>query len=92
MVELERGEQSEGVVMTVHDVARYLRLSESKVYQMTRRGAVPAVRMGKTWRFRKDILDEWMRRESEKSPCFSGSPSVHAEECPPEKAMDPGRP
>ncbi len=64
----EQGKESEiGSVMTVHDVARYLRLSEAKVYQMTRDGHVPAIRLGKTWRFRKDLIDEWIRRETEKS-------------------------
>jgi len=57
----------EGVVMTVHEVAKYLRLSEAKVYQMTKKGHVPAIRLGKTWRFRKDLLDEWLRREMEKT-------------------------
>jgi len=65
---IEQGEETElGLVMTVHEVARYLRLSEAKVYQMTRKGHVPAIRLGKTWRFRKDLIDEWIRRETEKS-------------------------
>jgi excisionase family DNA binding protein len=60
-------EKTPELVMTVHEVARYLRLSEAKVYQMTRKGYVPAIRLGKTWRFRKDLIDEWIRRETEKS-------------------------
>jgi excisionase family DNA binding protein len=65
---IEQDERTElGLVMTVHEVARYLRLSEAKVYQMTRMGHVPAIRLGKTWRFRKDLIDEWIRRETEKS-------------------------
>jgi excisionase family DNA binding protein len=65
---IEQGKETElGSVMTVHEVARYLRLSEAKVYQMTRNGHVPAIRLGKTWRFRKDLIDEWIRRETEKS-------------------------
>ena len=50
-------------VLTVHDVAEYLRLSEAKVYRMAREGRVPAFRLGKSWRFRKDLIDEWMLRE-----------------------------
>lgn len=67
----EKEVELEGVVMTVHEVAKYLRLSEAKVYQMTRKGHVPAIRLGKTWRFRKDLLDEWLRREMEKTCHFS---------------------
>jgi len=67
MTELEQGAQPDAVVMTVHEVARYLRLSEAKVYRMSRIGVVPAIRLGKAWRFRKDLIDEWMRRETEKA-------------------------
>ena len=52
-------------IMTVHEVAEYLRLSEAKVYKMANEGHVPALRMGKTWRFKKELIDEWIRRETE---------------------------
>jgi excisionase family DNA binding protein len=51
-------------VLTVHDVAAYLRLSEAKVYRLAREGSVPAFRLGKSWRFRKDLIDAWMLRET----------------------------
>jgi len=60
-------EHDPGVMMTIHDVARYLRLSEAKVYQMAKEGLLPALRMGKTWRFKRELLDEWIRREVETS-------------------------
>jgi len=49
------------VIMTVKDVAAYLRMSEAKVYRLVKEGALPVVRIGKTWRFRKDLLDEWLK-------------------------------
>jgi excisionase family DNA binding protein len=52
-------------IMTVHDVARYLRLSEAKVYKLARQGCLPAIRLGRSWRFKKDLIDEWMRKEIE---------------------------
>jgi excisionase family DNA binding protein len=52
-------------IMTVHDVAKYLRLSEAKVYKMANEGRVPALRMGKSWRFKRELIDEWIRRETE---------------------------
>jgi excisionase family DNA binding protein len=54
-------------IMTVHDVAEYLRLSEAKVYRMANDRQVPALRMGKAWRFKKELIDEWIRRETEES-------------------------
>ncbi len=58
---------SNGCIMTVHDIAMYLRLSEAKVYKLAKDGQLPALRVGKSWRFRKDLIDEWMRREMEQA-------------------------
>jgi len=52
------------VVMNVHEVARYLRLSEAKIYRMAKQGAIPAFQVGRSWRFRKDLIDEWIVRLS----------------------------
>ena len=64
MEERMLGKNGEAVIMTVHDVAQYLRLSEAKVYKMAQTGRVPAFRIGKTWRFTKEMIDEWIRREA----------------------------
>jgi excisionase family DNA binding protein len=61
------GKVSTECIMTVHDVAEYLRLSEAKVYKMANEGRVPALRMGKSWRFKRDLIDEWIRRETEQA-------------------------
>ncbi len=60
----EGSENERSSVLTVHEVAGYLHLSEAKVYRLARTGAMPAFRLGKSWRFRKDLLDSWMLRES----------------------------
>ena len=71
----ERGFEADAdiVIMTVHDVAEYLRLSEAKVYKMANEGRVPALRIGKTWRFKKELIDEWIRRETELTLRLDGS-------------------
>lgn len=58
------GDRVGEVMMKVSDVAKYLRLSEAKVYRMANNGQLPAIRFGKTWRFNKTIIDEWIRRET----------------------------
>jgi excisionase family DNA binding protein len=55
---------TDSVIMTVKDVAEYLRMSEAKVYRLVREGLLPVVRIGKTWRFRKDLLDDWLKESS----------------------------
>lgn len=46
-------------ILTVRDVAKYLRLSEAKVYRLAKGGLIPSFRLGGSWRFRKDLLEEW---------------------------------
>lgn len=52
-------------IMTVRDVAEYLRVSEAKVYRLAKDGELPVFRIGKAWRFRKDLLDDWLSRRVE---------------------------
>jgi excisionase family DNA binding protein len=54
-------------ILTVHEVAEYLRMSEAKVYRLAKEGCLPVVRIGKTWRFRKDLLDDWLIQRTELS-------------------------
>jgi excisionase family DNA binding protein len=53
-------------IMTVHDVASYLRLSEAKVYRLAKSGCFPSFRLGKSWRFRRDLIDEWIIKETQR--------------------------
>ena len=46
--------------MTVKDVARYLRVHDITIYRMIHRGRLPAVRIGRVWRFHKDQIDRWL--------------------------------
>lgn len=55
------------MILTVREVAEYLRMSETKVYRLVRERHLPAIRIGKSWRFRKDLLDEWLSQCTEAS-------------------------
>jgi len=52
-------------ILTVREVAEYLRMSEAKVYRLAKERRLPAIRIGKAWRFRKDLLDEWLSQCTE---------------------------
>ena len=52
-------------ILTVREVADYLRLSEAKVYRLAKEHRLPAIRIGKSWRFRRDLLDEWLSQCTE---------------------------
>jgi excisionase family DNA binding protein len=45
-------------VMTAREVADLLRMPTSTVYELARRGELPARRLGRTWRFLRPRLEE----------------------------------
>jgi excisionase family DNA binding protein len=44
--------------MTAREVAELLRLPVSTVYELARRGELPACRLGRTWRFLRSQIQE----------------------------------
>ncbi len=62
-----------GGIMTVHHVAKYLRLSEAKIYRMARTGGLPAFRIGRTWRFNKGTIDDWIRERTRSTAIQQGA-------------------
>jgi len=51
-------------LMTIKEVADYLRLSKVTVYKMTRQGKIPALKIGKQWRYNKSEIDTWVKQKS----------------------------
>lgn len=47
-------------VMTIDDLAAYLKLSKSTLYKLSQEGNVPGQKVGKHWRFRKETIDRWL--------------------------------
>lgn len=52
------------MIMTVTEVAEYLRLGEATVYRLAQEGEIPGVKVGRSWRFKKGLIDAWFRGES----------------------------
>ncbi len=49
-----------GDLMTLAEVAAYLRLSKDTVYRMASGGKLPASKVGSQWRFRRDDVEQWL--------------------------------
>ena len=45
--------------MTIEEVAKYLKLKPQTIYTWAQKGKIPAAKIGKEWRFRKDLVDIW---------------------------------
>lgn len=50
----------ENDILTLDEVAEYLRVSERTVYNWAQKGMVPAAKIGTSWRFRKSDIDQWL--------------------------------
>ncbi len=49
--------------MTVHELAAYLHLDEGTVTKLVTAGKIPAVTVDRQFRFRKDVIDEWIEQQ-----------------------------
>jgi len=45
--------------MTLEEVAEYLRLKPQTIYTWAQEKKIPGAKLGKEWRFKKSIIDEW---------------------------------
>lgn len=60
---LARGdEMNQDTLLNVKQVAQYLQLKESTIYSWAQDGKIPAIKIGRTWRFRRVDLDGWLER------------------------------
>jgi excisionase family DNA binding protein len=48
-------------MMTIEELAVYLRVHKQTIYRLVKRSAIPAIRIGHQWRFEKASIDEWLR-------------------------------
>ncbi|MCX5724469.1 MAG: helix-turn-helix domain-containing protein [Nitrospirae bacterium] len=54
----------ESEILTVLDVAEFLRVPKSTVYKLARHGELPASKIGKHWRFLRRDIHQWMHSRS----------------------------
>ena len=62
--DMERGPS----IMTLEEVAKYLRVHKSTIYRMAREGAIPSSKVANQWRFRKARIDEWLMEQEQEGP------------------------
>lgn len=50
----------DGDILTIEEVAKYLRVSERTVYDWAQKGEIPAGKIGTVWRFKKSEVENWV--------------------------------
>lgn len=56
-------EETRPTIMTVNELAKYLRLHEQTVYRMAKEGTLPSYKVGNRWRFDKPSIDTWLKAQ-----------------------------
>ncbi len=49
-------------LMTIEEVADYLRVKKRTVYDWLKKGKIPAIKTVGQWRFKKEKIDEWLEK------------------------------
>ena len=52
-------------VFDLQGACEYLKLADSTMYKYVKAGKIPGFRVGRVWRFKKETLDDWMRKKTE---------------------------
>src|SRR5262245_58516287 len=53
-----------GDILTIRDVAVYLKLPVSTAYRLAERRRLPGCKVGRQWRFHRAALEDWFRRQA----------------------------
>jgi excisionase family DNA binding protein len=52
--------------LTLEQIAEYLQMSTSSIYKMAQTGKIPAYKVGRQWRFKKEEIDKWVEKQNPK--------------------------
>lgn len=53
----------EDKILTAKEVSRYLKIPLSSLHQLARNRKIPAFKVGRHWRFRKEKLYTWLKKQ-----------------------------
>jgi excisionase family DNA binding protein len=53
-------------ILTIKDVAAYLKLNEKTAYRLVLNGDIPGFKVGGSWRFRKEEIEAWTKEQMKK--------------------------
>ena len=54
-------------IMTIHDLANYLKINEKTAYRLVSEGKIPGFKVGGSWRFNRDEIFAWAKSKQKES-------------------------
>jgi len=59
-------------IMTPREAAEYLSVHVRTIYRLAKNGEIPGRKVGGSWRFKKEVLDEWLSGGENPTPMIIG--------------------
>ena len=53
-------------IMTIKEVAAYLKLTEKTAYRLAAEGKIPGFKVGGSWRFKMADIETWIEKQTKK--------------------------
>jgi excisionase family DNA binding protein len=53
-------------ILTIKELAKYLKINERTVYLLAKEKKIPGIKIGGSWRFKKEMIDNWIKNSSKK--------------------------
>ncbi len=50
-------------IMTISQVAKYLQISEITTYRLVQEGKIPAFKVGRSWRIKREDINEFIEKQ-----------------------------
>jgi excisionase family DNA binding protein len=60
-------------IFTLDEVAAYLKVGKRTVYRLAAAKKIPAFKVGGTWRFSRQEIDQWIKRQTNDDTAGRGS-------------------
>lgn len=55
-------------IMTIEEVAGYLRIPLSSAYKLAQEGKIPGQKVGRHWRFHRALVEGWIKQPAIPTP------------------------
>lgn len=53
-------------ILTLKEVAAYLKLTEKTAYRLASEGKLPGFKVGGSWRFKREDLESWIEKQKQR--------------------------
>ena len=53
----------ENSLISLKELAKYIGVSKATIYRYVKRKKIPAIKIGRLWKFRREGIDKWLKKQ-----------------------------